>query len=123
MCGAQVEAAAAAGRPAPPPAKAVIFSQFVGMLDMVGVALTAAAIPYVRMDGSCSAKKREAALRQFADGAPGCPLVFLISLKCGGVGLNLVAAHHVHLLEPWWNPSVEEQAMVSAGMLLSGLRF
>ncbi|PNW72987.1 hypothetical protein CHLRE_14g614400v5 [Chlamydomonas reinhardtii] len=94
-----------------PPAKAVVFSQFTGMLNLVGRALEAEGISYVRLDGSTPAKARAERLRRFASREPGSPLVFLSSLKAGGVGMNLTAASAVHLMDPWWNPAVEEQAM------------
>lgn len=98
--------------PSEVPIKSVVFSQFIGMLDLVAAALTAAAIPFVRLDGSSSAKARADALCSFASADPASPRVFLASLKAGGVGMNLTAASHVHLMDPWWNPAVEEQAMV-----------
>lgn len=57
------------------------------MLDIAGAALTAAGIPFVRLDGSCSAARRAEMLREFADASPGAPRVFLASLKAGGVGM------------------------------------
>ncbi|GLC34103.1 hypothetical protein PLESTB_000837700 [Pleodorina starrii] len=93
------------------PLKSIVFSQFTGMLNLVGRALDAAGLPYVRLDGSTPAKARGEMVREFARREAGSPLVFLVSLKAGGVGMNLTAASHVHMLDPWWNPSVEEQAM------------
>eukprot|EP00198_Chlamydomonas_reinhardtii_P009660 XP_001698997.1 SWI/SNF2 superfamily protein [Chlamydomonas reinhardtii] len=81
------------------------------MLNLVGRALEAEGISYVRLDGSTPAKARAERLRRFASREPGSPLVFLSSLKAGGVGMNLTAASAVHLMDPWWNPAVEEQAM------------
>ena len=86
--------------------KALVFSQWTSMLDKVEPALKAAGIPYVRLDGST--RNRGAVVERFQD--PSGPPVFLISLKAGGTGLNLTAADHVFLLDPWWNPAVEEQA-------------
>ncbi|KXZ51801.1 hypothetical protein GPECTOR_11g243 [Gonium pectorale] len=105
--------AAAAARPADGKGavKAVVFSQFTGMLNLVGRALEAAGLAYVRLDGSTPAKARAEMLRTFASREPDSPLVFLASLKAGGVGMNLTAASQVHMLDPWWNPAVEEQAM------------
>jgi len=91
--------------------KAVVFSQFLGMLSLVQAAMTQAGITFMRIDGSSSAKARASALAAFQSSASGGPEVLLISLKAGGVGMNLTAASQVHLLDPWWNPSVEEQAM------------
>jgi SWI/SNF-related matrix-associated actin-dependent regulator of chromatin subfamily A3 len=91
--------------------KHVVFSQFTGMLDLVGNALRASGISFCLLDGKTTAPKRSAMHRAFADESilTG-PRVFLISLKAGGVGLNLTAANHAHLLDPYWNPEVEEQA-------------
>ncbi len=86
--------------------KALVFSQWTSMLDKVEPALQKAGIPYVRLDGST--RNRGAVVERFQD--PAGPPVFLISLKAGGTGLNLTAADHVFLLDPWWNPAVEEQA-------------
>ena len=86
--------------------KALVFSQWTSMLDRVEPALKEAGIPYVRLDGST--RNRGAVVERFQD--PAGPPVFLISLKAGGTGLNLTAADHVFLLDPWWNPAVEEQA-------------
>ena len=86
--------------------KALVFSQWTSMLDRVEPALKEAGIPYVRLDGST--RNRGAVVGRFQD--PAGPPVFLISLKAGGTGLNLTAADHVFLLDPWWNPAVEEQA-------------
>ena len=63
-------------------------------------------LPFVRLDGST--RNRGAVVERFQDAAG--PPIFLISLKAGGTGLNLTAADHVFLLDPWWNPAVEEQA-------------
>ena len=76
------------------------------MLDKVEPWLKKAKIPYVRLDGST--RNRGAVVERFQD-ADGPP-VFLISLKAGGTGLNLTAADHVFLLDPWWNPAAEAQA-------------
>ncbi len=86
--------------------KALVFSQWTSMLDLVEPHLEAAAVPFVRLDGST--RDREGVVSEFqsADGPP----VLLASLKAGGTGLNLTAADHVFLLDPWWNPAVEEQA-------------
>jgi superfamily II DNA or RNA helicase len=89
--------------------KALVFSQFTSMLDLVEKELDARRLTYERLDGQTSAKERARRVDRFqADGA--CP-IFLISLKAGGVGLNLTAAQYVFLLDPWWNPAVEAQAI------------
>lgn len=86
----------------------LIFSQFTSLLDLVGEAIREADISSVRLDGSTSAKARQAAVDRFQQGKANA---FLLSLKAGGVGLNLTAAEYVFLLDPWWNPAVEAQAI------------
>jgi non-specific serine/threonine protein kinase len=89
--------------------KALIFSQFLGMLSLIKQKLTEANIPFEYFDGSTSAPDREKAIRNFQENES-CR-VFLISLKAGGVGLNLTAADYVYIVDPWWNPAVEQQAI------------
>jgi non-specific serine/threonine protein kinase len=89
--------------------KALVFSQFLGMLAIIRKQLEEAGIPYAYFDGSSSATERETAIREFQNNED-CR-VFLISLKAGGVGLNLTAADYVYLVDPWWNPAVEQQAI------------
>ncbi len=84
----------------------LVFSQFVGMLTLLREKLEAEQIEYCYLDGATS--DRAKVVRQF-QGNPGIP-VFLISLKAGGVGLNLTGADTVVHFDPWWNPAVEEQA-------------
>jgi SNF2 family DNA or RNA helicase len=86
--------------------KALVFSQWTSLLDRVEPALEAAGLAYVRLDGSTV--DRAGVVAQFQDA--GGPPVMLVSLKAGGTGLNLTAADHVFLLDPWWNPAVEDQA-------------
>ena len=86
--------------------KALVFSQWTGFLDLIEPHLTNAGIDYVRLDGTT--KDRGAVVAQFQD--KDGPSVMLVSLKAGGTGLNLTAADHVFLLDPWWNPAVEDQA-------------
>lgn len=86
--------------------KALVFSQWTSLLDLVEPHLTAAGISFVRLDGST--RDRGAVVAAFQ--GEGGPKVMLISLKAGGTGLNLTAADHVFLLDPWWNPAVEDQA-------------
>jgi SWI/SNF-related matrix-associated actin-dependent regulator of chromatin subfamily A3 len=90
------------------PNKFVIFSQFTRYLDLLERSITTAGYKLVRLDGSVSSARRKAALHSFAEDP--AVTVFLISLQAGGVGLNLTAANHVILMDPWWNPAVEEQA-------------
>ena len=84
----------------------LVFSQFTRMLDLIQEALIAHGITYARLDGST--KRREVQVARFQDGQ--VP-VFLISLKAGGVGLNLTRADTVVLYDPWWNPAAEAQAI------------
>ena len=91
------------------PVKSVVFSQWSAMLDLVGVALRREPqLQHVRLDGSMSAEERRKALRRFREERG--VRVLLVSLKAGGVGLNLTCATRVYLLDPWWNPAVEDQA-------------
>src|SRR5690606_30522060 len=85
----------------------LVFSQFARQLQLVSEALTARGIAHLKLTGETPAKERERLVDQFQRGEP---LVFLISLKAGGTGLNLTAADTVFLLDPWWNPAVEDQA-------------
>ena len=86
--------------------KALVFSQFVGMLTILREALDARHIPYAYLDGKT--KDRQARVDSFQN-SPELPF-FLISLRAGGVGLNLTAADYVIHIDPWWNPAVERQA-------------
>jgi superfamily II DNA or RNA helicase len=86
--------------------KALVFSQWTGFLDRVEPHLRAAGIAFTRLDGQTRDRGEVVAEFQGPDGPP----VMLVSLKAGGTGLNLTAADHVFLLDPWWNPSVEDQA-------------
>jgi SNF2 family DNA or RNA helicase len=87
--------------------KTLIFSQFVKHLEFVAEGLRAEKIPYLYLDGST--KNRMELVNRFQNS--GEELIFLISLKAGGVGLNLTAAENVFLLDPWWNPAIEAQAV------------
>lgn len=89
--------------------KALVFSQFLGMLALIRQALEKAGISYVYFDGSTSSTDREKAIQEFQKNDE-CR-VFLISLKAGGIGLNLTAADYVYIVDPWWNPAVEQQAI------------
>jgi superfamily II DNA or RNA helicase len=86
--------------------KALVFSQWTALLDRVEPHLHAAGHPFIRLDGSTRDRRGVVNTFQSDDGPP----VMLISLKAGGTGLNLTAADHVFLLDPWWNPAVEDQA-------------
>jgi SNF2 family DNA or RNA helicase len=87
--------------------KALVFSQFTSLLALLKPRLDADRIAYEYLDGKT--RDREARVARFQED-PSCSL-FLISLKAGGVGLNLTAAEYVFLLDPWWNPAVEMQAI------------
>jgi SNF2 family DNA or RNA helicase len=89
--------------------KALIFSQFLGMLALIRERLNEMGVKYEYFDGSTSAPDREKAIQGFQNDDT-CR-VFLISLKAGGVGLNLTAADYVYIVDPWWNPAVEQQAI------------
>ncbi len=86
--------------------KALVFSQWTSLLDLIEPHLRAAAIDFIRLDGSTV--DRAGVVARFQD--PAGPPVLLVSLKAGGSGLNLTAADHVFLMDPWWNPAVEDQA-------------
>lgn len=87
--------------------KALVFSQFTTFLALVRERLDAAGVTYEYLDGRT--RDRQARVDRF-ESDPACPL-FLISLKAGGHGLNLTAAEYVFILDPWWNPAVEAQAI------------
>ena len=89
--------------------KALIFSQFLGMLALIKEKLKELKVKFEYFDGSTSAIERERAIQSFQRD-DSCR-VFLISLKAGGVGLNLTAADYVYIVDPWWNPAVEQQAI------------
>jgi SNF2 family DNA or RNA helicase len=83
----------------------LVFSQFASMLALIGAALEAAGIRHVSLTGETT--DRAAPIRQFERGEAA---IFLISLKAGGVGLNLTSADTVIHYDPWWNPATENQA-------------
>jgi len=87
--------------------RALVFSQFTSHLDLVEAALRAEGVSLHRLDGSTPAKARAQRVEAFQAGEGD---LFLISLKAGGVGLNLTGADYVIHLDPWWNPAVEDQA-------------
>jgi SNF2 family DNA or RNA helicase len=86
---------------------ALVFSQFTSFLAIVQKELDKAGIPYLYIDGTVSVKERQKLVEKFQNGE--CP-VFIISLKAGGLGLNLTRANYVFHLDPWWNPAIEQQA-------------
>ncbi|TKY91034.1 hypothetical protein EX895_001033 [Sporisorium graminicola] len=97
------------------PFKGVIFSQFTSFLDLIEPVLTRYRFRFLRLDGSTPQKVREKLLVEFQSPSSGGggdeTLLFLISLKAGGVGLNLTAANKIWLLDFWWNSSIENQAI------------
>ncbi len=87
--------------------RVLIFSQFTDVLDLAAPMLKNRGLRFLRMDGNTPPAEREKLVEQFQSGQAS---VFLLSLKVGGIGLNLTAADYVLLLDPWWNPAVEGQA-------------
>jgi SNF2 family DNA or RNA helicase len=88
--------------------KTLIFSQFTTYLDMIENKIRENGWKFARIDGSQSIKKRGEMVEYFQNGDA---QIFLISLKAGGFGLNLTAASYIFLMDPWWNPAVERQAI------------
>lgn len=86
--------------------RALVFSQWTSLLDLIEPRLAEAGIAHLRLDGSTPNRSKVVEEFQHEQGPP----VLLISLKAGGSGLNLTAADHVFLMDPWWNPAVEDQA-------------
>nr|VFJ66373.1 MAG: Helicase conserved C-terminal domain-containing protein [Candidatus Kentron sp. DK] len=87
--------------------KALVFSQFVDHLAIIRATLDEAGVAYQYLDGSTPAKERKRRVDAFQAGEGD---IFLISLKAGGLGINLTAADYVIHMDPWWNPAVEDQA-------------
>ncbi|KAI9224876.1 SNF2 family N-terminal domain-containing protein [Blastocladiella britannica] len=92
-----------------PLAKSVVFSQWTSMLDLIEIPLRANGFEFVRLDGQMSRTRRQANIVKFQTDPQ--VLVFLISTTAGAVGLNLTAASNAFLVDPWWNPQVERQAI------------
>jgi SNF2 family DNA or RNA helicase len=92
-----------------PERKILIYSQFTSMLSLIGNALAETGREFLYLDGSVPAEERAARVRSFQEEEK--PFIFLLSLKAGGVGLNLTAAETVILFDPWWNEAVERQAI------------
>jgi SNF2 family DNA or RNA helicase len=86
--------------------KALVFSQWTALLDRIEPHLREAGLRFTRLDGSTNDRASVVNEFQAEDGPP----VMLASLKAGGTGLNLTAADHVFLMDPWWNPAAEDQA-------------
>ncbi len=89
--------------------KVLLFSQFTSMLALVKEKLESNNVTYEYLDGKCTTKQRQQSVNNFQENDD--IRVFLISLKAGGTGLNLTAADYVYIIDPWWNPAVENQAI------------
>ncbi|XP_030072905.1 helicase-like transcription factor [Microcaecilia unicolor] len=92
-----------------PMIKSLIVSQFTSFLSLIETPLRKSGFVFARLDGSMTQKKRIEAIQCFQSSAPESPTIMLLSLKAGGVGLNLTAASRVFLMDPAWNPAAEEQ--------------
>ncbi|XP_028097411.1 DNA repair protein RAD5A isoform X1 [Camellia sinensis] len=90
--------------------KSIVFSQWTAFLDLLQIPLSRSKIPFVRLDGTLNLQQREKVIKQFSEESD--MLVLLMSLKAGGVGINLTSASNAFVLDPWWNPAVEEQAVM-----------
>lgn len=88
--------------------KSIVFSQFTSMLQLIEWRLNRGGFKTVMLEGSMTPDQRNAVIKHFMENAD--VEVFLVSLKAGGIALNLIEANQVFLMEPWWNPSVEWQA-------------
>ncbi|PQM40972.1 putative SWI/SNF-related matrix-associated actin-dependent regulator of chromatin subfamily A member 3-like 3 [Prunus yedoensis var. nudiflora] len=91
-------------------AKSIVFSQWTAFLDLLETPMKKRGIGFLRFDGKLSQTQRERVLNEFNETRQ--KMVLLTSLKTGGVGLNLTAASNVFIMDPWWNPAVEEQAIM-----------
>lgn len=89
--------------------KMIIFSQFTSFMDVISVALDRYNIAYLRIDGTMTLTSRNSVIRQFQ--SSDSVRIVLASKTATGVGLNLTAANHVIVVDPWWNPAIEEQAV------------
>ncbi|XP_017949929.1 helicase-like transcription factor isoform X4 [Xenopus tropicalis] len=89
--------------------KSIVVSQFTSFLSVIEVALRESGFMFTRLDGSMTQKKRTEAIQSFQRPDAQSPTIMLLSLKAGGVGLNLTAASRVFLMDPAWNPAAEEQ--------------
>lgn len=92
-----------------PDMKSVVFSQFTSFLSLIEPALAKSKIKFLRLDGSMAQRARASVLQQFTDNKGF--MVLLISLRAGGVGLNLTSAGRVFMMDPWWSFAVEAQAI------------
>ncbi|KAJ5220450.1 hypothetical protein N7468_009654 [Penicillium chermesinum] len=89
--------------------KTIVFSQFTALLDLLEVPIMRRGLGYMRFDGSMNVNERNISVATFTDN-PDCRIM-LVSLKAGNAGLNLIAASHVIIFDPFWNPYVEDQAI------------
>ncbi|GEQ66775.1 hypothetical protein JCM33374_g438 [Metschnikowia sp. JCM 33374] len=89
--------------------KSIVFSQFTSMLDLIEWRLKKAGFETVKLSGSMTPQQRDNTIKHFMENTS--VEIFLVSLKAGGVALNLCEASQVFLMDPWWNPSVEWQSM------------
>ncbi|KAL5004275.1 hypothetical protein ScPMuIL_017731 [Solemya velum] len=89
--------------------KSIVVSQFTSMLSLLEIPLRMQGFNFVRLDGTMTSKRRTEVIRSFTDERSGSPTIILLSLKAGGVGINLTAASRVFLIDPSWNPASEEQ--------------
>ncbi|WIA19197.1 hypothetical protein OEZ85_003842 [Tetradesmus obliquus] len=105
--GAAGAAAGQAGQPRPE--KVIVFSQWTGMLDLLEVPLRKAGLGFRRLDGTMTVAARERAIADFESCVE--VMALIVSLKAAALGLNLTVANHVVLLDLWWNPTTEEQAI------------
>ncbi|XP_005006780.1 helicase-like transcription factor isoform X2 [Cavia porcellus] len=92
-----------------PNIKSLVVSQFTAFLSLIETPLKASGFVFTRLDGSMAQKKRVESIQCFQNTAAGSPTIMLLSLKAGGVGLNLCAASRVFLMDPAWNPAAEDQ--------------
>lgn len=92
-----------------PNIKSLIVSQFTAFLSLIETPLKASGFVFTRLDGSMAQKKRVESIQCFQNTEAGSPTIMLLSLKAGGVGLNLCAASRVFLMDPAWNPAAEDQ--------------
>ncbi|KAL3324815.1 hypothetical protein AABB24_038758 [Solanum stoloniferum] len=90
--------------------KSIVFSQWTAFLDLLQIPLSRSSIPFVRLDGTLNQQQREKVIKKFSE--EDHISVLLMSLKAGGVGINLTAASNAFVMDPWWNPAVEEQAVM-----------
>ncbi|KAK1299928.1 hypothetical protein QJS10_CPB13g01709 [Acorus calamus] len=90
--------------------KSIVFSQWTAFLDLLQIPLHRCNFTFLRLDGTLNQQQRERVIYQFTEDSN--ISVLLMSLKAGGVGINLTAASNAFLMDPWWNPAVEEQAVM-----------